>query len=223
MPRTMSAPCCRRPSSLTPRSQDNKRGKSETPPQSECPQRHGRRPPLTNPLFADQCESVAVETAHPHHRSISPNDANKGPCTHVSEQGPAPLSYMWHGCWGIGHTPIHECAHIPVTVFPSLIPCMQKPRGTSLMPCTRMWHGLWGIGQTLKTQRRHDLPTTTTNAQKTTTPPHVTQQHDHHTTQTTYNDATTPPCDITTQRRDCNGTRHNNMTTTRQHNTNRMT
>ncbi|KIJ99797.1 hypothetical protein K443DRAFT_8130 [Laccaria amethystina LaAM-08-1] len=98
-----------------------------------------------------------------------------------------------------------------------------KPRGTSLMPRTHTWHGLWGIGQTPKTQRRHDLPTTTTNAQNTMTPPHATQRLDHHTTQTTYSDATTPPCDITTQRRDRNGTRHNDTTTTRQRDTNRTT
>ena len=36
-------------------------------------------------------DPITVETTHPHHRSSSPNDANKDPCTQIGERG----------CWEI--------------------------------------------------------------------------------------------------------------------------
>ena len=67
---------------------------------------------------------INVETAHPWHCSTSLNDANEEPHTQVNEQGSVPMPHMWHGHWGIGHTPNCECAHIPIAVF-SLTPCLQ--------------------------------------------------------------------------------------------------
>ena len=93
---------------------------------------------------------VDVKTAHPQHRSTSPNDTNEEPRTQVNERGSAPMPRTWHGRWGIGHTPNRECAHIPIAVF-SLTPCLQTrnhstPRTANerwqhpCPPMPHMWH-----------------------------------------------------------------------------------